>query len=190
METFASSASAWGLLGLLVAWGIYAYLKKQPAGNDLMRDLAEQIQTGAMAFLKRFPRGHGDGVGLAQFGEQRVDRTVERLVVLGGAGSLAVAGARRRPVDAAEGRIEELVRHAIRRAVVDLQVERLAGVRRQGRRLLPDPRCGGAARQAEHHEEHERDEADRAGRHVGGRRRSGTAGLRPRRGPSRPADCR
>ncbi|HEU4463415.1 MAG TPA: sodium-translocating pyrophosphatase [Gemmatimonadota bacterium] len=53
METFASSASAWGLLGLLVAWGIYAYLKKQPAGNDLMRDLAEQIQTGAMAFLRR-----------------------------------------------------------------------------------------------------------------------------------------
>ncbi|HET9332176.1 MAG TPA: sodium-translocating pyrophosphatase [Gemmatimonadota bacterium] len=53
METFTSSASAWGLLGLLVAWGIYAYLKKQPAGNDLMRDLAEQIQTGAMAFLKR-----------------------------------------------------------------------------------------------------------------------------------------
>jgi K(+)-stimulated pyrophosphate-energized sodium pump len=53
VETFASSASAWGLLGLLVAWGIYAYLKKQPAGNDLMRDLAEQIQTGAMAFLRR-----------------------------------------------------------------------------------------------------------------------------------------
>jgi K(+)-stimulated pyrophosphate-energized sodium pump len=53
VETFTSSASAWGLLGLLVAWGIYAYLKKQPAGNDVMRDLAEQIQTGAMAFLRR-----------------------------------------------------------------------------------------------------------------------------------------
>jgi K(+)-stimulated pyrophosphate-energized sodium pump len=53
VETFASSASAWGLLGLLVAWAIYAYLTKQPAGNETMRDIAGQIQTGAMAFLRR-----------------------------------------------------------------------------------------------------------------------------------------
>ncbi|MGH6691053.1 MAG: sodium/proton-translocating pyrophosphatase, partial [Gammaproteobacteria bacterium] len=53
METFASSAPAWGLLGLLVAWGIYVYVKRQPAGNETMRELAEQIQAGAMAFLKR-----------------------------------------------------------------------------------------------------------------------------------------
>jgi K(+)-stimulated pyrophosphate-energized sodium pump len=53
METFASSAPAWGLLGLLVAWGIYVYVKRQPDGNETMRDLAEQIHAGAMAFLKR-----------------------------------------------------------------------------------------------------------------------------------------
>ncbi|CAN5881564.1 sodium-translocating pyrophosphatase [soil metagenome] len=53
METFASTASGWGLLGLLVAAAIYAYLKKQPAGNETMRDIAEQIHAGAMAFLKR-----------------------------------------------------------------------------------------------------------------------------------------
>ncbi|HUP01345.1 MAG TPA: sodium-translocating pyrophosphatase [Gemmatimonadota bacterium] len=53
METFASSAPAWGLLGLLVAWAVYVYLKRQPEGNDTMRDLASQIQVGAMAFLKR-----------------------------------------------------------------------------------------------------------------------------------------
>ncbi len=53
METFATSASAWGLVGLLVALGIYAYLKRQPEGNDTMRDLAGQIHAGAMAFLKR-----------------------------------------------------------------------------------------------------------------------------------------
>ena len=53
METFASSASAWGLLGLLVALGIYGYLKRQPEGSDIMRELAGQIQAGAMAFLKR-----------------------------------------------------------------------------------------------------------------------------------------
>ncbi len=53
METFASSASAWGLLGLLVAWVIYVYLKRQSPGNETMRDLAHQIRSGAMAFLKR-----------------------------------------------------------------------------------------------------------------------------------------
>jgi K(+)-stimulated pyrophosphate-energized sodium pump len=53
METFVSSAPGWGLLGLLVAWGIYAYLKRQPDGSETMRELAEQIHTGAMAFLKR-----------------------------------------------------------------------------------------------------------------------------------------
>ncbi len=53
MENFASTAPAWGLLGLFVAWIIYAYVKRQPDGNDTMRDLAAQIQAGAMAFLRR-----------------------------------------------------------------------------------------------------------------------------------------
>jgi K(+)-stimulated pyrophosphate-energized sodium pump len=53
VETFASSASAWGLLGLLVAWVIYVYLKRQSPGNETMRDLGHQIRSGAMAFLKR-----------------------------------------------------------------------------------------------------------------------------------------
>ncbi len=53
MENFASTAPAWGLLGLFVAWIIYMYVKRQPDGNDTMRDLAAQIQSGAMAFLRR-----------------------------------------------------------------------------------------------------------------------------------------
>ncbi|MBW3660999.1 MAG: sodium-translocating pyrophosphatase [Gemmatimonadetes bacterium] len=53
METFTSYAVAWGVLGLLVAWGIYVYLKRQPEGNETMRDLAAQIHSGAMTFLKR-----------------------------------------------------------------------------------------------------------------------------------------
>ena len=53
MEDFASSASVWGLLGLLVAWTIYVYVSRQSPGNDTMRDLGEQIRSGAMAFLKR-----------------------------------------------------------------------------------------------------------------------------------------
>ncbi len=46
-------AWAFGLVGLAVAAGVYAYLKRQPDGNDVMRDLADQIHDGAMAFLRR-----------------------------------------------------------------------------------------------------------------------------------------
>ena len=42
-----------GLLGLIVAFLIYGYVNRQPAGNEMMVDLAEQIHDGAMAFLKR-----------------------------------------------------------------------------------------------------------------------------------------
>jgi K(+)-stimulated pyrophosphate-energized sodium pump len=53
MQIFATSAAAWGLLGLLVAGAIYLYLVRQPDGNETMRGLSEQIRAGAMAFLKR-----------------------------------------------------------------------------------------------------------------------------------------
>jgi len=42
-----------GLVGLLVALGIFGYVKRQPTGTDLMRFLEEQIHDGAMAFLRR-----------------------------------------------------------------------------------------------------------------------------------------
>jgi K(+)-stimulated pyrophosphate-energized sodium pump len=46
---------AWllGVLGLAVAAGIYGYVKRQPAGTEVMIDLGEQIHDGAMAFLRR-----------------------------------------------------------------------------------------------------------------------------------------
>src|SRR5690606_25221024 len=46
---------AWmlGAAGLGIALFIYGYVKKQPAGNEVMVDLGEQIHDGAMAFLKR-----------------------------------------------------------------------------------------------------------------------------------------
>ncbi|MDX1624267.1 MAG: sodium-translocating pyrophosphatase [Gemmatimonadota bacterium] len=53
MENFTSSAAVWGLIGLVAAWGIYVYLKRQPEGNETMRDLASRIQEGAMTFLRR-----------------------------------------------------------------------------------------------------------------------------------------
>ncbi len=54
-ELVALTDWAWllGLLGLGCAFGIYGYVKKQPEGNDTMRDLGEQIHDGAMAFLRR-----------------------------------------------------------------------------------------------------------------------------------------
>jgi len=42
-----------GLVGLAVALGIYFYVRRQSPGNEVMRDIADQIETGAMAFLRR-----------------------------------------------------------------------------------------------------------------------------------------
>jgi len=42
-----------GLAGLLIALLIYLFIKKQDDGNEMMRDLAQQIHDGAMVFLKR-----------------------------------------------------------------------------------------------------------------------------------------
>jgi K(+)-stimulated pyrophosphate-energized sodium pump len=40
-------------LGLIIAYIIYRYVKKQPNGTPLMQDLEGMIHSGAMAFLKR-----------------------------------------------------------------------------------------------------------------------------------------
>ncbi len=42
-----------GILGLVIAYLIYGYVKKQPNGSPVMQELEEMIHTGAMAFLKR-----------------------------------------------------------------------------------------------------------------------------------------
>ena len=42
-----------GVLGLLVAWMIYVIIKRQPAGNSVMQEIAEAIYRGAMVFLRR-----------------------------------------------------------------------------------------------------------------------------------------
>ncbi len=41
-----------GAIGLVVALIIYFSIKRQSAGTEIMRDIAQQIQVGAMAFLK------------------------------------------------------------------------------------------------------------------------------------------
>ncbi|KPK74969.1 MAG: potassium transporter [Gemmatimonas sp. SM23_52] len=46
-------AAPTGLLGLVVALLIYLYLRRQPTGTELMAGLAQQIQEGSRAFLRR-----------------------------------------------------------------------------------------------------------------------------------------
>ncbi len=41
------------ILGLVIAYLIYGYVKKQPNGNETMQKLEDMIHTGAMAFLKK-----------------------------------------------------------------------------------------------------------------------------------------
>src|SRR5262249_52905348 len=42
-----------GILGLLMALGVYRHVVAQPAGAGSMTEIAHSIQTGAMAFIKK-----------------------------------------------------------------------------------------------------------------------------------------
>jgi K(+)-stimulated pyrophosphate-energized sodium pump len=53
MVNFTPVAPFLGILGLVVAYLIYNYVKKQPNGNEVMQELEEMIHEGAMAFLKK-----------------------------------------------------------------------------------------------------------------------------------------
>jgi len=46
-------APLFGLLGLVMALGVYRHVVAQPAGTGLMTEITESIQTGAMAFIKK-----------------------------------------------------------------------------------------------------------------------------------------
>jgi len=53
VEEYIDQALWLGLIGLAIAWGLYAYVRSQSEGNETMRDLAEQIHAGALTFLRR-----------------------------------------------------------------------------------------------------------------------------------------
>ena len=42
-----------GIIGLVVVLVIYSWIKRQPAGTDVMINISDQIHEGAMAFLKQ-----------------------------------------------------------------------------------------------------------------------------------------
>ncbi len=53
IENLTTYALAIGIVGLIACFLTYQGIVRQSAGSQVMRDLAEQIQLGAMAFLKR-----------------------------------------------------------------------------------------------------------------------------------------
>ncbi len=53
MEHWIDWALWLGLGGLAIALRLFAYVRKQPVGSEVMSELAEAIQSGAMAFLRR-----------------------------------------------------------------------------------------------------------------------------------------
>jgi len=42
-----------GIIGLVIVLTIYGWIKKQPAGNEKMKSISDQIHDGAMAFLRQ-----------------------------------------------------------------------------------------------------------------------------------------
>ena len=52
MASLAGYAPYLAVIGLIIAFMIYSYVKKQPNGNETMRDLEDMIHRGAMSFLK------------------------------------------------------------------------------------------------------------------------------------------
>ncbi|MDF1525498.1 MAG: sodium-translocating pyrophosphatase [bacterium] len=46
-------APLFGAAGLLFAFGVFLYMKKQPVGTDAMAELSDMIHDGAMVYLKR-----------------------------------------------------------------------------------------------------------------------------------------
>jgi K(+)-stimulated pyrophosphate-energized sodium pump len=53
MEFLTSLSPVVGIVGLVVAFLIYRAISKQPAGSEIMQQIAAQIHVGAMAFLRR-----------------------------------------------------------------------------------------------------------------------------------------
>ncbi len=53
MISYTVAAPYLAILGLIIAYLIYGYVKKQPNGNEKMQKLEEMIHSGAMAFLKK-----------------------------------------------------------------------------------------------------------------------------------------
>jgi K(+)-stimulated pyrophosphate-energized sodium pump len=53
MQSLTVYAPYLGIVGLIIAYLIFLYVKKQPNGSELMKELEGMIHSGAMAFLKK-----------------------------------------------------------------------------------------------------------------------------------------
>jgi len=50
MQSLTVYAPYLGILGLIIAYLVFLYVKKQPNGSELMKDLEGMIHSGAMVF--------------------------------------------------------------------------------------------------------------------------------------------
>jgi K(+)-stimulated pyrophosphate-energized sodium pump len=53
MQGLTSLAPFFGIVSLIIAWFMYAYVKRQPNGNNKMQELEEMIHEGVLAFLTK-----------------------------------------------------------------------------------------------------------------------------------------
>ena len=53
MQQLTNFAPIFGMAGLATAFLIYGYIKKQPDGNERMKEIAGMIHDGAMVYLRR-----------------------------------------------------------------------------------------------------------------------------------------
>src|SRR3990167_7554980 len=53
MQQLTNFAPIFGIAGLATAFLIYGYIKKQPDGNERMKEIAGMIHEGAMVYLRR-----------------------------------------------------------------------------------------------------------------------------------------
>jgi K(+)-stimulated pyrophosphate-energized sodium pump len=53
MQGLTTLAPFFGIVSLIIAWFLYAYVKRQPDGNNKIRELEEMIHDGVMAFLTK-----------------------------------------------------------------------------------------------------------------------------------------
>jgi len=42
-----------GFIGFIIVLGLYLWVRKQPFGTDVMKNISDQIHDGAMAFLRQ-----------------------------------------------------------------------------------------------------------------------------------------
>lgn len=92
MTILTNAAPLLGLLGILIAGVIYLSLLRQPAGTDLMQEIAAKIHRGAMVYLRRQYTVLAVVVAIVSIGLAFAIGKWTAIAFLSGAGCSALAG--------------------------------------------------------------------------------------------------